>query len=234
MRTEYNLEKGALVVKSPEFVPDKEIINHLNDNKEAIINIVEVKKEKKRKTKTFEFEDGEKFDFIGEKKELRVVEDEGLDGVKISLEDDEIIAEVSPNLEEEERKKLIKNNLKEWYREKAREVFQEKIQEYFYLIDEHSDFDFEYEDLKLRVNDNKRTMGSVNTGIPSINLTWHLVTLPEELIDTGIVHELGHFSVPAKRQNMHSKKYYKFCEEIIPNFKDNHEKIDWETYWENF
>jgi len=63
------------------------------------------------------------------------------------------------------------------------------------------------------VKSQKSKWGSCSTK-RNINLNWHLVFLPESVIDYLIVHELMHL-----REMNHSPAYWKWVEHYYPNYK---------------
>jgi len=126
---------------------------------------------------------------------------------------------------EENNEDNIKKIIKKWYKKKSRPYFKDKIKEHFYIIEDHSKYNFKYKDLKFRLQDNKSTWGSVNCKIPSINLTWQFIMLPEKMLDYLIIHELNHYASPRKRNNMHSIKFEKNMDKFLPEHKDISKEI---------
>lgn len=66
---------------------------------------------------------------------------------------------------------------------------------------------------KVAIKNMKSRWGSCS-GRNNINLTIHLMTLPDQLIDYVLLHELAHTIV-----KNHSKKYWEMLERICPNSK---------------
>lgn len=66
---------------------------------------------------------------------------------------------------------------------------------------------------RIRIADQKTRWGSCSsTGTISYN--WHLVLLPDAILDYVVVHELCH-----RLQMNHSKEFWKLVEQVLPDYR---------------
>jgi len=71
----------------------------------------------------------------------------------------------------------------------------------------------------VRITSAKTRWGSCS-GKNSVNFSWKLIMADDETIDYVVVHELAHI-----KQHNHSQEFWKIVEDIIPNYKENKEKL---------
>ncbi|MCM1159537.1 MAG: M48 family metallopeptidase [Bacteroidales bacterium] len=65
---------------------------------------------------------------------------------------------------------------------------------------------------KIRIGDQKTRWGSCSSK-GTISYNWHLILMPERIMDYVIVHELCHL-----REMNHSKRFWQLVEEILPDY----------------
>jgi predicted metal-dependent hydrolase len=71
----------------------------------------------------------------------------------------------------------------------------------------------------IRITSAKRRWGSCS-GKNSVNFSWRLIMADDETIDYVVVHELAHI-----KQHNHSPEFWKIVETIIPDYRENKEKL---------
>ncbi len=65
----------------------------------------------------------------------------------------------------------------------------------------------------IKINSAKKRYGSC-TGENSLNFSLYLMDKPDEFINYVVIHELAHI-----RHHNHSKDFYKFIEQFMPEYK---------------
>lgn len=65
---------------------------------------------------------------------------------------------------------------------------------------------------RIRIGDQKTRWGSCSSK-GTISYNWHLILMPERIMDYVIVHELCHL-----REMNHSKRFWQLVEEILPDY----------------
>ncbi len=148
-----------------------------------------------------QYVEGELFGYLGNKYALKLVESK-IAGIKL----------VDGFMEVHGRSKTasaIKAQLRFWYHEKAREIFEQRLPLCIKAC----------EDLKLpqhktvNIKKMKRKWGSCATD-RTISLNPELVAAPLECVDYVIIHELCHL-----REHNHSPRYYKILTAAMPAWK---------------
>lgn len=189
---------GKVILKAPNYIS----INDLNSYIDKKIKWITDKKKlvlSKKQTKKL-FISGEKFLYLGQPKELVVVDD---DSFAIKFEEDkfqicQIFVSEGPKLME----KLYRNLA--WNYISHRTVELSKMH----------NFDF----TNIKISKAKTNWGSCSSK-NSLNFTWRLVMAPPDIIDYIIIHELSH-----TREHNHSEKFWNIVAEIIPDYKS---KVKW-------
>lgn len=199
---------------------------------ERIKNKIEY--EKKKPPDLFKFCEGEEFLYRGKIKTLHIEKISGIEKIDFEKKDSKFIAQINENIDREKEPEIIRETMLEWYQDKARKVITEKVKKYFYIIEEYSPYDFDFENIRISIQDNKTVWGSANPGVPSLNFTWHLVMFSDKLIENIVVHELIHYCVPRKKGNMHSKLFYKLWKKIIPDYEERQKELKSKAYIKRF
>ena len=106
-----------------------------------------------------------------------------------------------------------KKNIKEYsedeiklLRKKAKEVIPQKVEYYSRIM--------QVSPSTVKINSAKKRYGSCS-GTNSLNFSLYLMDKDERFIDYVVVHELAHI-----RHHNHSKDFYKFIEQFMPDFKE--------------
>lgn len=109
---------------------------------------------------------------------------------------------------------LIKDQIKSWYRDRAKEVFQRRLDAV------NNEIVWLSNTPEWRLFSMQKQWGSCSPkGVLLFNP--HLVKAPRECVDYVIRHEICHL-----REHNHSKKYYRLLEELMPDWKSVKAKLD--------
>ena len=119
--------------------------------------------------------------------------------IKVHYPED--LAAKSPNVQ-----KAIRKGIETAYREEAKEYLPKRLND---LSDKHK-LPFS----ELYIKNVKSRWGSCS-GKNNINLSIHLMRLPDHLIDYVLLHELAHTKI-----KNHSKKFWQFLDTLIVNAKE--------------
>ncbi len=118
---------------------------------------------------------------------------------------------VSKQLNEENRQKVVMTKLKSWYRRRAKEMVQQRLQ----LWSKTSGLQPE----DWRITSALRRWGSCSAK-NRICINWRLILVPLDLFDYVIVHELCHI----KHKN-HSSDFWALVERIMPDYKQKRAEL---------
>ena len=100
-----------------------------------------------------------------------------------SLEGEKVTVIIPPDMPQEDKSKVVKQWLMEWYRQESWDYLKSRVAEYGNVMD--------VKPSQLKLSNAKKRWGSCS-GKRSINLNWRLIMLDDRLIDYVVVHELAH------------------------------------------
>ena len=194
---------NELQVRVPNQVRDESIIEILQKKRPWIRRkVVQLKEVPVPQPK--EFVSGEAFPFLGQNFRLKVQEGHRA-GVQLS--EGYLLTTVRPAEVGEQRKQRIQQYLKSWYRSRAEERLQEKVERYSKQIG--------VSPKGLRVREFKSKWGSCDSrGTIAFNL--NLIKAPHPIVDYVVIHELCHMIQPN-----HSKNFWKEVEKYDASYKEH-------------
>ncbi|KAA0267899.1 MAG: M48 family peptidase [Chloroflexi bacterium] len=184
---------GSLTVRAPKRATLRDIHNFIEEKKDWILRSREKLKAIDEIPKK-NFADGERFPFLGQDYELRLVPPQR-PALKFGSG---FTLAASARLRGEQA--FIK-----WYKSQALTIFTERVNHFSAL---HGFFP-----RRVRVNSAKTRWGSCAAD-GTINFTWRLVMAPPEVIDYVVLHELAHLKI-----KNHSPRFWKLVESLCPDFK---------------
>lgn len=160
-----------------------------------------------------EYVSGESFRYLGRQYRLRVRETAEEEKVKFFR--GFIYLFVKDENHFERKEKLMK----EWYREKARNAFQESLEKMFPLVHKYG-----VEKPNIDIRWMKARWGSALTEKRLILLNTDLIKAPKYCIDYVMLHELIHF-----KYNDHSDRFYKMLYTLMPDWEKRKAILDEEV-----
>ncbi len=125
-----------------------------------------------------------------------------------------ILSQSYAGLDSDERAAIVKSLLDNWYQDKARLVFAERLNASLpkaTWVNNKPSF---------RIITMKKQWGSCSTK-GSLILNPHLIKAPKECIDYVILHELCHIS-----EHNHSERFWRLLTQVMPNWKETKAKLD--------
>ena len=227
----YDPLENLLTIRATYFMENKKIKSILHKNQEKLENMVEnnIKNEEGSK---FHFKSGARFPYLGEKYQLQIEEKVNYSNqINLAMYNKKFFIKVDRDINQQKKYQLIRKSLINWYRTRARPKFKERVKKYFYIINDYSSFNFDFQDIHFSIQDNVSRWASANITRPSLNFTWHLIMFPEDILDAVIVHELAHFAVPGSKGKRHFDSFYQFCEKIIPDYRKKFKYVHEHTYY---
>jgi predicted metal-dependent hydrolase len=141
-----------------------------------------------------QYTDGEKFLFLGNAYELRLVDSQ----LPTLAFDDGFTLSIAARAQGE--KFFI-----DWYKKQAAQIFPERV---LYHARLHG-----FAPKQIKINSAKTRWGSCGSN-GNINFTWRLVMAPLDVIDYVVLHELAHLRV-----RNHSPQFWKLVASIDANYK---------------
>lgn len=146
------------------------------------------------------WEDGETILFRGESFILRIVS--GLQRAQPQLSTSELIIPVYDT----NNRRAVLGKILRWYKREAEQVFAECIEHFAPLMNLHP------KQVKLTA---ARTQWGSCTVQGVVRLNWQLVTMPLQLIDYVVVHELAHL-----QEMNHSPAFWRVVETACPDYRE--------------
>jgi len=185
--------EGALVVRAPMRLGEKEILGFISQKKDWIL-----KKQKAaagRQKVCRQYISGEEFWYMGKKHKLRI----SLLDEELGLVGDEFVLghKNAPG---------ARGHFWTWYVDKARQVLAERVNHWAGVC--------KLFPRQLTIKDAKTRWGSCGPN-GKVHLSWRLVMAPMWVIDYVVVHELVHIAVAN-----HSAKFWGRVSEFIPYYKE--------------
>ncbi len=139
---------------------------------------------------------------------VRYEEREGKKAVKtqILIKDENIMVETSDTSEEN-----VKNQMVVWYKNQARDKITDMVWKYQPFVKKSIG--------TIRIKSQKSRWGSCSE-LGNLNFNWHLILLPESLIEYVVVHELCHL----KYLN-HSSDFWNCVKNILPDYEEREKEL---------
>ncbi len=125
-----------------------------------------------------------------------------------TLEQDRVMISIPPDLDDKLKSKIVRNLLKIWHRQEAKDDFETRIEQFGNLMG------VKPRRIQVRQQHPKKRWGSCSYQ-GSINLNWQLIKLPERVIDYVVVHELAHII-----ELNHSANFWREVGNIIPEYRE--------------
>jgi len=193
---------GEVRVHTPFYMSERQICEVVQKKADWIIKKVNEVMKRNSNVVVRQFVRGEKFLYLGKEHTLEIVE-KNLDQPEVFIKDDIIIVCISQGLSEEDRKRIVKEALIKWYKQRFVEMVKERMEKYSVQLN--------VTPCKVAIKDQKTRWGSCSTK-GNINLNWRVIMAPMEIIDYVIVHELCHLKVMN-----HSKDFWNLVASVLPS-----------------
>ena len=202
LRVKPNLE---VILSAPINLERKYIDNFLDSKQSWIDRQLNFFRECSTQNIEKEFVSGENFRYLGKNYRLKVIED-----IKdeVELQNDFLMLYISNKSDIELKRRVIK----EWYQNRAKEVFQKLIEKYQPIVKKKIN--------RITLKEMKTRWGSCNSQKGYINLNLHLIHQPTRCIEYVVAHELAHLVHPN-----HSKEFYNYLSYLLPDWRELRERL---------
>lgn len=192
-------EQGVIVT-APNWVTLKQVKELIDKKADWIISRLNLLEKEAAENRPKVFETGEVLSYLGDNYLISIAPKKGKIQLNGSLIEICFIKGVDPAQDQDR----IRDKIKVWYKERAKEVFRERIEKF---ADELG-----VKPQKLFIKEQKTRWGSCSSK-GNINLNWRLILAPMGIIDYVIVHELAHL-----RHMNHSKEFWATVESVLPDY----------------
>lgn len=197
----------GVIVTSPEDVDEDKIRDVVKDRAGWIIEKQEDIKEILEPPLEKEFLSGEKLQYLGRRYRLKLVEKS--EGSSVNLKKGKFIITYPEGLEGKKRRRLVRNNLLEWYYEHAEDKLKERVDKYKDQVG--------VEPNSVKVKHQQKRWGSC-TKNKDLLYNWRIIMAPMSIVDYVVVHELCHL-----KEKNHTDRFWRMLKSIIPDYEDRKE-----------
>lgn len=204
------LPTKEVIVKAPMYLSNQELTNIVKSKAKWISNKISKMPDHNQSLEKQSYNDGDRILYRGREYMLRVIETFDNKKTIVKLEQEEIVIFINSKQQE------ITEQLKKWYKDRARELVHERIYYYNTFINKPIG--------NVRIKNQKKRWGSCSSR-GNLNFNWRMILMPDEMFDYIIVHEMCHL----KYLN-HSKAFWDFVAEIMPDYKKREQWIKLNAY----
>jgi hypothetical protein len=191
-------DKSELVIAAPYFTPIGEINRFVQEKQNWINKTIQRHKEEAIRSKSKEYNTCEMFYYLGE-----------LFPLEVFFEPFEHAGVIFWNnrfhLNTQENKDLRRHYFVSWYKKKAREYINQRVDFYSREI--------RLSPRKIKITSAEKRWGSCSAD-DNLSFSFRLIMAPPDIIDYVIVHELMHI-----KEKNHSAAFWKLIEAVMPEYK---------------
>jgi len=202
--------KEGVIVTAPEDVSKEKINNVVTDRAGWIIEKQEELRDITEPPLEKEFLSGEKLQYLGRRYRLKLIKDDEREEISVSLKKGQFKVNIPNNLEDKERKKLVREKLVDWYQEHAQSKLKERVNKYKDKVGVKPN--------SVKVKHQQKRWGSC-TKNKDLLYNWKVIMAPMSIVDYVVVHELCHL-----KEKNHTEKFWRMLKSVIPDYED---RKDW-------
>lgn len=158
------------------------------------------------------FVTGETMPYLGKDFHL-VVDTDSFIRPWIRFNDGRFLFDAPSGMDEGERRELISNAFREWYRQRAEEYLPEQVAYWLPFAAGHRE-------TRILIRDQKRRWASCSSD-GTLRFNWRVMMLQPELIDYLVVHELTHLTVMN-----HSSAFWESMSFLMPDAKERSKRLN--------
>lgn len=198
-------------VTAPNRATKREIREFVKLNQDWIYNnwikIQEKHQERLLKAPHRLYQDGETLPLLGQGVQLHILKvNQKTMTLRYLKEEKRINIQFPEFVAPEDEREATQGILQKWFKLKAREVFQSKLDQWSIRMGVN------YKEFRLK--EQKTRWGSCSSK-GNINLNWRAVMAPESVVDYLVIHELAHL-----KHMDHSSAFWDFVSRYCPDYAD--------------
>ena len=203
---------GIVYVSAPRGV-GVDVIDHFVLSKGEVIlsyiSKIKERQEKRERQAEKQYISGEKFLFLGDKLELKLIVSTE-DSVRM---DSKFLYLYCKNPYDKRKKERL---ITRWFQEQTQVVFEEIMKK---VYEQFKQYNIDYPQLKIRKMSTK--WGVCRPRACIITLNSYMIQAKKECIEYVVIHEFCHFIHPN-----HSKNFYSLMESFIPDWKEKKQLLE--------
>ena len=197
------IKNNKVIISKSKYIPTKRALEFLNKNKNKVYNMY--LKEKSNSIENVLNNDLDIF-YRGKLIKLKCVYIENKK-IKIEFSDNQIIIYIFKELSNEEKIEYIKKYLRKEFKKRLDVILYERLEYYSKLMN------LKYSDYSIKSMSTR--FGSCNVKTRKLNFNINLIFMPQNVMDSVIVHELSHIKYKG-----HDNNFYSFVYKYIPNYRE--------------
>jgi predicted metal-dependent hydrolase len=198
---------GKVTVKIPLSATSADVTRLLVSKGEWIYNAY--KKQVIHEQKGIEVKDGALLPFLDQTFRLHVEYNPSRNSANITVKEveqghqqtDNILVVETPMI----NSNFIIDCLKTWYKKNARYIITMRVSQYAKVMDVTYG--------RISIKSQKSRWGSCSS-LGNLNFNWHLVMMPNKILDYVVIHELAH-----RIEMNHSKEFWDIVSKVCPEYK---------------
>ncbi|MDF2605813.1 MAG: zinc protease [Bacillales bacterium] len=191
---------GNIEVIAPKKTPDHRVIQVLEFNWDLIQSKIKETKERLNGPQVKDFQDEEKFLYLGISYPIKIVIDNTL--TKESVDFDKKVLYVYVKQQDKEK---IKQSLTRFYYQQCKSLVEERISLF--------QSNFKTKPRSIRIIDSNNKWGTCDSNF-HLTFNWKLAMAPLDVIDYVVVHEMCHMA-----HLNHDRSFWRLVGKIIPDYK---------------
>lgn len=201
-------ESGELIVRAPKSTSEKLIYDFIESHRRWILEKQKEVLTLKSKIKTYQFNEGEEFLFLGKRLKLRLIKNSSMHDLISPI----VINENSIMLREEYLNNT-KKVFQKFYMSEATKVLEDRVQ--FYIKKYFEKFYVKLNYNNIKISNSRRAIASCSAK-GNLNFSWRIIQAPMEIIDYVVVHEIVHLE-----HKHHKKSFWLKVKMLKPDYKEN-------------
>lgn len=192
---------NIITVKAPEGTTEDKILETVKTKSKWIVQKLFEIKEMEYRKRIKQYVNGESFIYMGRKYSLQIVLDD-----KVKLPEAKLIRGKLYVYTYSKDEEIVKQALENWYKDKAKEKVQERVDYYQQY--------FDVKPTKVTVKEQQKRWGSC-TSKQELLFNWKCIMAPSPVLDYIVVHEMCHLI-----HMNHSKEFWEQLKRVLPDYED--------------
>jgi predicted metal-dependent hydrolase len=196
---------AQVIVLAPKFLNEERIHKIVKNRAKWIIEKQDYFKKMAQLYPERKFVSGESILLLGRRYRLKILKTQQDDIIKMKFSGRKVLITADEYLSYAERYEMIKTALIDWYKTKAYEIVQQRIERYSKLLG--------IEPKKFLICDQEKRWGSCSRA-SILRFNWRIIMAPMSVIDYVVVHELCHLKI-----KNHSINFWKNISLVLPDYE---------------